>query len=1202
MAYRSLTSAHPLAFSYPGGASSSDGPAILLEQSPARSKAPSDGPSEFSSWHDDASSSLAPSGTARDGTITVNPLIMRMGEHLKGKLQGMIRQRFENYLHIIKTLQNDIGKLAALTCELRMADHHASAAAGGSPTIRVSISCNEDGTFVVYTVPDAAGVLGATPPVFSSWGGPASDNEFWKQADAAAALHKDLVRKHRLRNATSCREMLGIAGQHFCAAEVKSVEIWRALAGFEELLEAMDQRFAELWDAEMHEANSDANERSDGYHGHRLLLESMQQRLLDQQTLAQRLREDLSAAKLEEERAQDVAIAMEAEVKLIASAKAFEMEMRELADVYCWGPVCWQNQVTPRCHGRLAGSTPASSEGSPPHSTAAAAEGLAVLPTHNDKSDESVDLLGQWVHKVCEFGMSGRCHSLTALFHFGYTTWKQLMHGTQSAWGMESVEDVSPGHIAEEEEKQIQEVPRDEAMASHSGPQRTLRERVKGTSRATAKMEGPSVKAAGNHVAESRTLLTKLHELRSSKTHAITESIKKKVESQLAAPSSPCLSTATHDSGVNSRESTRSLTPREVTPETSPSEATTAATPQTWRTDKEISGVTSNKERDLQPWVEPGGCSGTLEELSSANRGEWDQFKANAELFGYVSTFKDDLSQYSTTIDVAKLPEKQRKKAERVAKEIELRQCCRGAADEEPLDAVDEEDLFSAVQRDEKSKAPKDQELHAVSGSFFHVDGVGLVDETVVRSHPWMLNKCSVQNAVPTPGANFLSTQPQGGPAVPGLVLSTNPVAGGGPDATQRLNPCATPWPMPSISPGMPVVLEGLTNAPHFNGLSAMVESFDVETNRYNVQLPIMDRHGAEGLKDAGWGFRSCWAHTLHEHASISGALAPLAEDACAGLSSSLASCAEEHGTRPQIVKCFARREEGFQAWRSPEQLLASARAAAESERLRQASELCTEALDLLWSKLCSCPSQPATGRTLSLASSSSSAPAPAAAIWRGVHGDVLVPDESSSLLCDLLCLRASVSQIQTQYEAKYAELRTNLEADCKRIVDDTVRHAQSGMERYKNEEHHAVEEMKEEYDSYAKDSADVNERLQQQVDDLLEEINKLRAPMLNLEEPEKRDKGPRIEEVTTPRATAGVESKPMSGMDNIAEQARDRLNSVFNTPIGRQAEPSQEEQPWLSPASFRKLSSSLAVRSSPDAVSDAVMKPAVQPAITVDP
>ena len=26
-----------------------------------------------------------------------------------------------------------------------------------------------------------------------------------------------------------------------------------------------------------------------------------------------------------------------------------------LAGVCCWGPVCWQNQVTPRCHGRLEG-------------------------------------------------------------------------------------------------------------------------------------------------------------------------------------------------------------------------------------------------------------------------------------------------------------------------------------------------------------------------------------------------------------------------------------------------------------------------------------------------------------------------------------------------------------------------------------------------------------------------------------------------------------------------------------------------------------------------------------------------------------------------------------------------------------------------------------------------------------------------------
>ena len=34
--------------------------------------------------------------------VEVTGVLSGMGEHLKGKLQGMIRQRFENYLHIIK--------------------------------------------------------------------------------------------------------------------------------------------------------------------------------------------------------------------------------------------------------------------------------------------------------------------------------------------------------------------------------------------------------------------------------------------------------------------------------------------------------------------------------------------------------------------------------------------------------------------------------------------------------------------------------------------------------------------------------------------------------------------------------------------------------------------------------------------------------------------------------------------------------------------------------------------------------------------------------------------------------------------------------------------------------------------------------------------------------------------------------------------
>lgn len=44
--------------------------------------------------------------------------------------------------------------------------------------------------------------------------------------------------------------------------------------------------------------------RSDDSDGHRHLVDSLQQRLLDQQMIAQKLREDLSAQKLEEERAQ----------------------------------------------------------------------------------------------------------------------------------------------------------------------------------------------------------------------------------------------------------------------------------------------------------------------------------------------------------------------------------------------------------------------------------------------------------------------------------------------------------------------------------------------------------------------------------------------------------------------------------------------------------------------------------------------------------------------------------------------------------------------------------------------------------------------------------------------------------------------------------------------------------------------------------
>jgi len=84
----------------------------------------------------------------------------------------------------------------------------------------------------------------------------------------------------------------------------------------------------------------------------------------------------------------------------------------------------------------------------------------------------------------------------------------------------------------------------------------------------------------------------------------------------------------------------------------------------------------------------------------SRDRGKaWDQFKVNEERFGVVSTFKSDLSQYTTVLDQKKITKEMRARAERIAKELE-----RGGAhvrDEEYDDGAgaDEEDLFSAVQR-----------------------------------------------------------------------------------------------------------------------------------------------------------------------------------------------------------------------------------------------------------------------------------------------------------------------------------------------------------------------------------------------------------------------------------------------------------------------------------------------------------------------
>jgi len=129
---------------------------------------------------------------------------------------------------------------------------------------------------------------------------------------------------------------------------------------------------------------------------------------------------------------------------------------------------------------------------------------------------------------------------------------------------------------------------------------------------------------------------------------------------------------------------------------------------------------------------------------------------------------------------------------------------------------------------------------------------------------------------------------------------------------------------------------------------------------------------------------------------------------------------ADSQATGPASSSSLGHHTASDEALRSPEQLLAWARAAADAERVRQALELCTEGLDLLWEELCLCPAvEHCRITSSSQASSSSTAPVPAA-FWRpGGSDKVMVPEGTVSTLCGLLCLRASVhAQLQQFVEA----------------------------------------------------------------------------------------------------------------------------------------------------------------------------------------
>ena len=152
------------------------------------------------------------------------------------------------------------------------------------------------------------------------------------------------------------------------------------------------------------------------------------------------------------------------------------------------------------------------------------------------------------------------------------------------------------------------------------------------------------------------------------------------------------------------------------------------------------------------------------------------------------------------------------------------------------------------------------------------------------------------------------------------------------------------------------------------------------------------------------------------------------------------------------------------------------------------------------------------------------------------------------------------VSHLVVQYENRYSELRTDLEADCKRIVGETIDYARRGMEEFKNEEHSVIQEMRDECDRQELKAAELNFQLQDRVDELVEKLNKYSAPKLRIEE---LDQGPgdvQFGMFATPKsasAKAGATPKPNTAMTDLAADAREKLHSLFSTtPAGSAAPP----------------------------------------------
>ncbi|KAB8269932.1 hypothetical protein BDV30DRAFT_177399 [Aspergillus minisclerotigenes] len=129
-----------------------------------------------------------------------------------------------------------------------------------------------------------------------------------------------------------------------------------------------------------------------------------------------------------------------------------------------------------------------------------------------------------------------------------------------------------------------------------------------------------------------------------------------------------------------------------------------------FRTDVDISGNLAMRERTLKRW-EPSAETEVDLSLETTNTSAgWDQFEANARLFGATSSYDENL--YTTRIDRSDPTYKQKEaEAARIAREIETTDVDNAHMREErgltvPGDGGDEEDKYSGVRRDERNFPP----------------------------------------------------------------------------------------------------------------------------------------------------------------------------------------------------------------------------------------------------------------------------------------------------------------------------------------------------------------------------------------------------------------------------------------------------------------------------------------------------------------